>query len=576
MTPSAPASLALAFALLAGSSAFAVEIAVTLPDAMREGGYDGRLIVIFANGADSEPRFQVNDGPRGAQVFGIDVEGAAPGTTIRFDASTADAIEGYPVARLEDLPPGEYHVQALLHLYETFRRADGHVLKLPMDRGEGQQWNRAPGNPYSAPEQQNVTGEERISIVLDRVIGPIEPPADTEYVKHVKIRSERLSRFWGRDMYLGAVVLLPHGHSEHPEARYPLMLYHGHFESTFHEFRSAPPDPDLVPDYSERFRLRGYNRIQQEVAHQNFATWTSPDFPRYLAVKVQHANPYYDDSYAVNSANVGPYGDAIMYELLPHVEKTFRGIGEGWARFVCGGSTGGWEALAVQVFYPDAFNGCFAACPDPIDFRAYCLVDLYEMTNAYYTVGDFGQKIEIPSARDHLNRVKSTMALSNRFELALGTRSRSGQQFDIWEAVFGPVGGDGYPARIFDKKTGRIDREVARYWKEHFDLRAILERDWATLGPKLVGKIHVYCGTMDNYYLDSSVALMEEFLENTKDPHYGGVVDWGVNAEHCWNGDHERPNAVSRLRYVIQYADLMLARMTATAPPGADLASWRH
>lgn len=568
-------SLPLAFLCLV-PHALALEFVVTLPTTPREGGYDGRLLVILANSGDSEPRFQVNDGPQSAQVFGIDVEGAAPGATIRFDASTTDRVAGYPVPDLAALPPGEYHVQALLHLYETFHRADGYVVKLPMDRGEGQQWNRAPGNPYSASEQMNLKGEEIVAIALDRVIPPITPPADTDYIKHVRIKSERLSRFWGRDMFLGAVVLLPHGYADHPDARYPLLLYHGHFEETFHEFREAPPDPKLAPDYNERFRLKGYNRIQQETAHDLYRTWTAPDFPRYLAVKVQHANPYYDDSYAVNSANVGPYGDAIMYELLPHIEKTFRGIGAGWARFTCGGSTGGWEALAAQVFYPDEFNGCFAACPDPVDFRAYCLVDLYSMVNAYFSFGAFGQKIEIPATRDHLNRVKTTMVLSNRFELALGTKSRSGQQFDIWEAVYGPVGPDGYPARIFDKKTGRIDREVAAYWRQHFDLRAILERDWATLGPKLQGKLHVYCGTLDNYYLDSAVTLLEEFLDSTKDPHYGGVVDYGVNAEHCWNGDHERPNAISRLRYVIQYSDLMLARLTSTAPPGADVTSWRY
>lgn len=569
-------SLALCVLLAWQFEAFATQIEVRLPATPRVGGYDGRLIVIFAQRDDTEPRFQVNGGPRSAQVFGLDVEGAAPGTVLRFDEATAERIHGFPIPHLRDLPPGEYHVQALLHLYETFRRADGHVVKLPMDRGEGQQWNRAPGNPFSAPTPVTFTGTETITLELTSVVPPIVPPVDTKYVKHVRMKSELLSRFWGRDMYLGAVVLLPHGFDEHPDARYPLLLNHGHFEATFSEFRETPPDPDLAPEYDERFRLNGYNRIQQELGYEFYREWTSKDFPRYLAVKVQHANPYYDDSYAVNSANVGPYGDAIMKELMPFVEKTYRGIGEGWSRFTCGGSTGGWEALAVLVFYPDDFNGCFAACPDPIDFRAYCLVNLYEMVNAYYTTGDFGQKIEIPATRDHLNRVKATMELSNRFELALGTRSRSGQQFDIWEAVYGPVGTDGYPARIFDKETGVIDRTVAEYWRQNYDLRAILERDWATLGPKLQGKIHLYCGTLDNYYLDSAVYLMEEFLESTTNPHYDGVVDYGLKAEHCWNGDHERPNAISRLRYNVMYADLMLARIAATAPKGADLTSWRH
>ena len=171
-------------------------------------------------------------------------------------------------------------------------------------------------------------------------------------------------------MYLGAHVLLPEGFDSHPDAHYPLVIFHGHFPEDFGGFRETPPDPNLKPEYSERFHLEGYNRTQQEYAYKFYQEWTGPNFPRFLIVEIQHANPYYDDSYAVNSANLGPYGDAITYELIPEIEKQFRGIGKGWARFLYGGSTGGWEALAAQMFYPDEYNGAWAACPDPIDFRA--------------------------------------------------------------------------------------------------------------------------------------------------------------------------------------------------------------
>ncbi len=534
---------------------------------------DGRLVIVLTKDGESEPRLQVHDGPNCPQVFGSDVDSAAPGSTV----SIGSGVMGYPIADLSNLPAGDYFVQAVLHVYDTFHRADGHVVKLPMDHGEGQQWNRAPGDPYSTARKIHFDpkASEPISLVLDLVVPPIPPEPDTKYVKHVRIRSELLSKFWGRDMYLGASVLLPFEFEEHPSSHYPLLLFHGHFESGFGEFRETPPDPTLKPDYNDRFRLRGYNRIQQEQSYELFKTWTSPQFPRYLVVKVQHANPYYDDSYAVNSANLGPYGDAIQHELLPAIENRFRGIGEGWARFTCGGSTGGWEALAVQLFYPDDFNGCFAACPDPIDFRAYTVINIYEAVNAYYTEGDF-HRIPQPAMRDFMNRTTSTVEAANHLELVLGTHSRSGQQFDIWEAVYGPLGEDGYPARIFDKETGVIDHGVANYWRDHFDLRAILERDWSTLGPKLQGKLHIYCGTMDNYFLDNAVAMMDEYLKSTTNPHSDAFVDFGLRAEHCWNGDHTRPNAISRLRYPVMYADLMLARMTQSAPRGADLTSWRY
>lgn len=446
-----------------------------------------------------------------------------------------------------------------------------------MDRGEGQQWNRAPGNLLSTPAwiDFDPKAKKPVSITLDTEIPPIPPPTDTKYIKHIRIRSEKLSKFWGRDMYLGANVLLPEGWDTHPESRFPLMVFHGHFPYTFGGFRETPPDPDLKPDYNERFKMHGYNRIQQEYAYNFYKEWTGPAFPRFIIIEIQHANPYYDDSYAVNSQNLGPYGDAIMHELIPEVERRFRGIGQGWARFTYGGSTGGWEALAVQVLYPDEFNGCFAACPDPVDFRAYTLVNLYEHTNAYFADSRW-KRTPRPATRNWLGEVSATLEEANRYELAFGTKSRSGQQWDIWEAVCSPVGPDGYPKRIWNKETGVIDREVAKHWREHFDLSYILQRDWTTLGPKLEGKIHVYCGDMDNYYLNNAVYLLEEFLKQTKNPFYNGEVDYGDRAEHCWNGAHDLPNGLSRLRYNQMYVPKMLARIVKSAPAGADTSSWRY
>jgi hypothetical protein len=417
--------------------------------------------------------------------------------------------------------------------------------------------------------------DELVRIVIDQEIPAIPDPPETKYIKHIKIQSDRLSKFWGRPVFLGANVLVPEGFDAHPEARYPLIINHGHFPYTFEGFRETPPDPDLKPDYSPRFRLSGYNKIQQEYAYQFYKYWIAPETPRFLIVEIQHANPYYDDSYAVNSANLGPYGDAITYELIPAIEKKFRGIGQGWARFLYGGSTGGWEALGVQVFYPDEYNGCWAACPDPIDFRAYTVVNIYEHKNAYY-VDSRWKRTPRPGQRNYLGEVSTTLEDSNHRELVLGTRSRSGDQYDIWEAVFSPAGEDGYPKRIWDKMTGEIDPSVAQYWKENYDLRYILERDWKTLGPKLKGKIHIYCGDMDNYYLNNAVYLTEEFLKNTKDPAYDGEVDYGDRAEHCWNGDHTRPNAISRLRYHQMHIPKIMARIEKSAPPGADLTSWRY
>jgi len=548
---------------------------VTYTADQRQVPLDGRVLLLLSTDPSDEPRFQISDTSLGSQqVFGVDVEGWKPGQEAVFGGD----VLGYPAESLADVPPGTYRVQALLHRYETFHRADGHVVKLPMDRGEGQQWSKAPGNLYSTPREITVDAgrAEVVRIELDKVIPPIPDPPTTKYVKHEKIQSARLSKFWGRPMYLGAHILLPEGFFAHPDARYPVVINHGHFPDTLGGFREEPPDPNLKPDYSERFHLAGYNRIQQEHAHQFYRDWTAPDYPRYLLIEIQHANPYYDDSYAVNSENLGPYGDAITYELIPYLEKEYRGLGAGWARFMYGGSTGGWEALGVQVLYPEEYNGCWAACPDPIDFRAYTTVNIYEDKNAFFWEGPW-KKVAKPGHRDYLGHVSATVEQMNRLELVLGTKSRSGGQWDIWEAVYSPVGPDGYPKRIFDKRTGVIDPTVAAHWKENYDLSHILRRDWSQgLGRKLEGKIHIYVGDMDNYYLNNAVYLAEEFLKTTKDPSYGGEVDYGDRAEHCWNGDHTRANAYSRLRYHQMFAPRIVERISKSAPPGADLRSWRY
>jgi hypothetical protein len=552
-----------------------LRIAVRFPATLKDKALDGRLLLLVSTDGRTEPRFQISDTSiKTQQVFGLDVEGAAPGEEAVFDAG----VLGYPLESLAEVPAGEYTVQALLHRYETFRRADGHVVKLPMDRGEGQQWSRAPGNLLSTPRKVRLdpARDETLRLDLDQVIPPIPDPPATKYVKHERIRSERLSRFWGRDMHLGAHVLLPEGFDTHPQARFPLVINHGHFPHTFDGFREEPPDPNLPCERSDRFGLDCYNRTVEEHAHQFYKDWTSPGFPRFLLVEIQHANPFYDDSYAVNSANLGPYGDAIVHELIPFLEEKYRGLGAGWARFLYGGSTGGWEALAAQVFYPDEFNGCFAACPDPIDFRAFTAVNIFEDENAYWSSGPW-KKVARPGHRNWLGHLSATLEQMNRMELVLGTKTRSGQQYDVWEAVYSPAGRDGYPQRIWDKRTGRIDRKVAEHWRENYDLGHILRRDWTRgLGRKLQGKIHLYVGDMDNYYLNNAVYLVEEFLEGTTDPPYGGEVDYGDRAEHCWNGDQTRPNATSRLRYHQMFAPRIVERMLKTAPPGADTKSWRY
>ncbi len=512
------------------------------------GPFDGRVFVVLSVNSNSEPRFQMNEQEaRSAQFFGVNVDGLMPDRP----AVIVDSTLGYPARSLTEIPVGDYYVQAVFNRYTTFHLSNGHTVKLPMDEGEGQHWDSKPGNFYSKPARIHFdpSTPNTINLSLTETIPPITPPQDTDLVKHIRIQSDLLTKFYGRPMYLGGIVVLPAGWSDHPGAHYPLLVNQGHFQRDFNGFRN-----NSSPLYQD---------------------WTTGKLPHMIMLIIQHANPYYDDSYAVNSANVGPYGDAINHELIPYVEKQFRGIGAGWARALFGGSTGGWETLATQIFYPDDYNGAWGACPDPVDFHAYQSVNIYDNKNAYWDIGPFG-RVPRPDMRSADGLTEATNEGANRYELVMGTHGRSGEQWDIWQAVFSPAGDDGYPKPIWDPVTGVIDKDVAEYWRQHYDLTAIMQRDWKTLGPKLNGKLHVMVGMMDTYFLDNAVHLMQNMLDKSTDPHVTGDFDYGPGQPHCYTGP---PGATARegsatftQRVLKASADWMLK----TAPPGADTTSWRY
>jgi hypothetical protein len=530
----------------------------------------GRVLVCLSKSEktdDDTPCNEVGYDYTSQQVFGQDVTNLAQGQPIKLD----DTAFGYPIAHQSDFPAGDYRIQATINVYEDFHLANGHTLSLPPDRGEGQQWNRKPGNPISSTSKVHIdpTSSTPVHITLDKTNPPVPPPdPDTQYVKHVSIRSELLSKFWGRDTYLSAWVLLPPGFAEHPDANYPELVWEDHFAAHFRAgsgWREIPPDP----------KATGITLRRQQSAYNFYLDWTSGRLPKMLIIQPNHANPYFDDSYAVNSANVGPYGDAINQELLPAIEKQFRGIGQGWARVTSGGSTGGWEALAAQIFYPDFYNGTWAFCPDSIDFHGYMAANLYDNANAYFLTGPF-ESVPIPAVRKGDGVITSDMDQMGHFELSLGTHSRSGQQFDIWQAVYSPLGPDGYPAEVYNKLTGEIDKSVVEYWREHYDLSAILRRDWSKLGPRLEGKIHIAVGDSDTYFLNKGVHAMEENLKQTRNPHSDAIFDYGPGAPHCYSGTRPEWADEAYVSLPMRLLPEMIKHVTATAPQGADVTSWKY
>ena len=510
-----------------------VRVEVSFPASVHAQPVNGRVYVMVSRTNDREPRLQI--GRTGTPFFGRDVEKLAPGQAAIIDVTDL----GTPVVSLKDLPPGDYFVQGFVNIYSEFKRADGHTVWMHDDQWEGQHWNTSPGNLYSEPQRVHIdAATETIKLSATNRIPAVQVPADTPWVKRFKIQSALLTKFWGRPIYLGATVLLPRDYDT-STTKYPVLYRQGHFGL------GAP------------LGFQDGNEIATE--------WNRDDFPRMLVVTLQHPAPYFDDSYGVNSPNLGPYGDAIMQELIPEVEKRFRAIGEPWARITDGGSTGGWISLAHQIFYPDFYGGVWSYCPDSVTFSDLEGINVYKDDNAFYRKIDW-RTVPIINTREINGHVRLTSEQRNHMELVNGTKGRSGEQLDIWSAVFGPVGKDGYFEPLFDKKTGVINRAVADYWRDHYDLLEYLKRNWATVGPKLVGKVHVYTGTMDNFFLNNSTKELEEWMKTTQNPHYTGFFLYGDGKGHCWQGPESTAERIKQ----------MAAHIANHKPEGMTTPWWKY
>lgn len=451
----------------------------------------GRLLVVLVPDGRSamEPRFLIGRaGARAVPTLGVDAPPLEPGDRVTI----GDSAAAFPLDTLRDLPAGEYRAQAVLATNPDIRRPG------------------APGNLYGDVRRVDLDPDRpaAVQLRLAQRIPDERLPDDTELLRFVRIRSERLSAFHGRPIHLRAGVILPPGHDEDAGRRYPLRVRIGGYGA----------------------RYTGVRRMMRPGSRFRTA-WLDPDAPRFVLVHLDGAGPW-GDPYQVNSANNGPWGDAVTEELIPHVEERFRAGGSADARVLDGGSTGGWVALALQIFHPDFFGGAWASCPDSVDFRAFQLVDVYRGGNAYVD----GEGRERPSARNLDGSTRFTMRHELRMENVLGAGddwARSGGQWGAWNAVYGPRGADGLPVPLWDPASGEIDTEAAAHW-ERYDLRLVLERGWDTLAPKLRGRLNIWVGDMDDYFLEGAVRRLDAFLQDR--PSIEARIVYGPGRGHCWTG----------------------------------------
>ena len=564
----APASSAISVKLGENAAAGIAELGLEVPIV-------GRAFVIVSRDAEEEPR--LGTGVTGNPLWGVDVRNYAAGD-VAVIQDDADTVSGYPLSSIGDLPPGDYFVQAFLNVYTTFRRADGHVIEAHMNSGAFQDPFKAPGNAYSEVQRVTVAdgGLPTLELTIDDVVQPPRPLRqgevlqqgnfeDTEWVKYIKIRSEVLSEFWGRDMYVGANILLPPGYADNPDVTYPVLYMQGH---------SSGLTP--MPWSPEEWFLPGYEPTHPGVGNQLdgfYDAWTAGELPKFVIITFRDANPYFDTSYSVNTANVGPYGDALTEELMPHLERQFRIVDQPWGRVLAGRSTGGWEAAAMMVFYPDLFGGSFPWAPDPVDFRKLMQINIYDYNNAFYNELAWIRS-PLPAQREIDGLVNYFVKDEHAYEQTVATLDRSGGQWAIWQALYSPVDDNGYPKPLWDPVSGDIDADVAAHWRDNWDLSHIIARDWSALGSRLRGKLHFAVGMTDNYYLEEAVYLTEERMSELANPPAEATFQYGVRGRHSWIG-HSPENPARQITYA-EFIGVIGEYVAKRAPADAHVDRWRR
>src|SRR5262249_55004295 len=331
-------------------------------------------------------------------------------------------------------------------------------------------FSRAPGNVYAITRVALDPAQSGpVKIHLNQTYKEA-PYKEAERVKLVEVESKLLTAFHKKPTKLRASVVLPDSCAKSTR-KYPVVYEIPGFSGNHRSL-------DWVLG-REAWKIDGV-----EVIH----VMLDPD--------CHHGHHVFADS-----ANNGPVGKALTEELIPAIEKKYRGAGTASGRFVMGHSSGGWSSLWLQVTYPDFFGGCWSTAPDPVDFRDFQRIDLYRDGENVFTDRDRNAR---PIARVRGKPVLWYKGFSD-MEVVMG----HGGQLAAFEACFSERDKEGNPKRLWDRKTGKIDADVAKSW-EKYDVRLILEKNWKTLGPKLKGKVHVYAGKQDTFYLDGAADLLKQ------------------------------------------------------------------
>ncbi len=453
---------------------------------------EGRIFVFMSLDPDiKSPRKQLWPDPfKKTKIFARNIDGfkKADPLILKYD----DQWISTTTWTFNEVPAGEYFVQIVWNQVSD----TSHVNE--------------PGNLYSKRKRIVVDGPNEFYFVLDKTIEP-KKVDDHPLARVVKMKSDTLSKWWNKEMFLKASVLLPR-------------------------------DYDGTRSYPIRYNVAGYGgrytRINEILNDDDLMDWwTSGDAPEVINVFLNGNGPF-GDPYQMDSENSGPYGYSLIHELIPYIEEQYRGTQNATYRFVDGCSTGGWVSLALQLYYPNSFNGAFSYSPDAIAFDNYQLINIYKDKNAF--VNKFGYE------RPLLRETSGEPILSTRtfvqYENVLGASNTyvdSGDQFGAHTALYSPKGEDGLPQPLFDPFTGKINPKVAEHWKK-YDLKVYAKENWSQLGPQLQDKVYIWMGDMDHFYLNLGTRSFHDFLRTTQDPKSNAVIEYAPTEGHCARFSHKR------------------------------------
>jgi len=470
-----------------------LEVTVSVDQSLaNEWKEDGRLVVFLSKNGERPPVFQGNFSS-GRNGFAQNINNWSITKDEKINTENTFAASNFS---MDEVPAGTWFVQVV---YSVSGASD----------------LMAEGNFYTDVIKAEIFGNEfNLDIKLQYQINKRQgsEPKDTEWVKYITLESKLLSDFWGKKMNTEAAVFLPKNFEKNGSKKYPLRINIGGYSSS----------------WTRASRLENNKKFMD--------WWLSDDSPEFIQVFLNGANGPWGDPYYVNSENNGPYGSALTEELIPYIEKEFKGIGTPEFRFLDGCSTGGWVSFALQVFYPDYFNGAWSFSADPVDFHHMQLVNMYEDKSAFINAhGYLTPSMRSTSGQPRLS-IKDEVAGENisSFENNYAT---SGGQWGGWNAVYSPRGENGLPIAAFHPTTGVIDTVAVKHWKK-YDLLKIMKDNWSTIGPKLQGKLWIWMGDMDQFYLNNAMREMDAFLKSTANPKSDAVINFEPLKGHCEEFDH--------------------------------------